>query len=134
MFHFSRIHRFYLKLLCFAIFFAILFLTNGFPLLANDTSIGDRNGSIVLLKQSEISMAKEHLLISPDQIEVNYLFINHSDTEVTVPLAFPMPPMSFDEGDHSTIENFKLWVDGKPIKTERRLVILLQDGTDITNE
>lgn len=33
---------------------------------------------------------------------------------------------------HSELTDFKLWVDGKPIATTRKLVVLLDDGSDIS--
>lgn len=101
---------------------------------ANDSSVGDDNGGIVLLEQKGISMAREHLLLSQERVEVDYTFINHGAEAVTTPVAFPMPPMYLsDGGDHSQIEDFKLYVDGKAQKTDKRLVILFK-GKDVTQD
>ncbi len=54
----------------------------------------ETNGSIEFLQQNEISMAKERLLIASDRINVDYVFINHSAQDITVPVAFPMPAIS----------------------------------------
>ncbi len=89
---------------------------------ANDSSVGEFNGSIEFLKQNDVSMAKERLLIAPDRINVDYVFINHAAQDVTVPVAFPMPAI-YKHGmeDHSIgIANFKISVDGKPVKSESR--------------
>lgn len=101
---------------------------------ANDSSFGDRNGSIILIAQPDISMDKESLQISEKLIQVEYIFTNNGNKDLTIPMAFPMPPMFFDEMDHNQISDFKLWVDGKPIKPTRKLVILLDQKIDITNE
>ena len=101
---------------------------------ANDTSIGDENGTIVFKSQPDISMDKESLVISESTITVDYEFRNTSTQDLMIPVAFPMPPMYFGFSDHSEIKDFKLWADGKPIKTKRQLVILLNNQTDITNE
>jgi hypothetical protein len=42
--------------------------------------------------------------------------------------------MFFGDMDHNDISDFKLWIDGIPIKTTRKLVILLDQEIDITNE
>ncbi|MEY4763835.1 MAG: hypothetical protein RI907_508 [Pseudomonadota bacterium] len=101
---------------------------------ANDTAYGDENGTIVLTHQPDISMDEEHLFISTERIDVHYVFRNTSDRAIDVPVAFPMPPISFDSADHSTIADFKIWVDGKRLKTERRLVVRLLTGEDVSVE
>lgn len=101
---------------------------------ANDSSFGDRNGSIILLEQPDISMDSESLLISEKLIQVEYIFTNSSNKDLTIPMVFPMPPMFFGDMDHNEISDFKLWVDGKPIKSTRKLVILLDQKIDITSE
>ncbi|EKS0308081.1 DUF4424 family protein, partial [Salmonella enterica] len=89
---------------------------------ANDSAVGETNGSIEFLQQNEISMAKERLLIASDRINVDYVFINHSAQDITVPVAFPMPAISQQYmGDRTEgIANFKISVDGKPVKSESR--------------
>lgn len=108
---------------------------------ANDTAWGEDNGSISLLKQSDISMAKERLLISPDKINVDYLFINHSRKDITVSVTFPMPPIYQYEGQDMApgIMNFKLSVEGKPVKNQARWIVMLfdengKDREDITEK
>ena len=100
---------------------------------ANDSSFGDSNGSIVLMEQSDISLEKESLFISESRVEVEYVFRNNATEDLTLPMAFPMPPMFFGPRDHNAITDFKLWVDGNAVKTTRTLVVLL-DGRDITKE
>lgn len=96
---------------------------------ANDSAWGDVNGSIKLMKQSDISMAKERLTISPNRINVDYLFVNHSQQDVVVPMAFPMPEITQNLGEEHAagISNFKLSVNGKTVKTESRWVVTLHD-------
>ncbi|MDG4490949.1 DUF4424 domain-containing protein [Xanthomonas vesicatoria] len=99
---------------------------------ANDSSFGDDNGTIQLLHQPDISMDKEALLLSEERVQVDYVFTNHSERALSVPVAFPMPPMYFGMADHSELTDFKVWVDGKPVTTTRKLVVLLDDGSDIS--
>lgn len=101
---------------------ALLFIITSNNLSANDSAVGENNGSIEFLQQNEISMAKERLLIASDRINVDYVFINHSAQDITVPVAFPMPAINKSYGqDHSSgIANFKISVDGKPINSTSR--------------
>jgi len=101
---------------------------------ANDSSFGDANGTIQLTQQPDIRMSKEALFISEDLVRVDYVFTNTSTRDLVVPIAFPMPPMYFGMADHSELTEFKLWVDGKPVRTERKLVARLEDGTDVSRQ
>ena len=101
---------------------------------ANDSSIGDDNGTITFKSQPTISVDKEALLISEKNIQVDYVFTNTSQKDLTVSIAFPMPPMYFGYSDHGEITDFNLWVDGEPIKTQRKLVILLDGKIDISKQ
>ncbi|WP_369942024.1 DUF4424 family protein [Xanthomonas medicagonis] len=100
---------------------------------ANDSSFGDANGSIQLLQQPDIRMSKEDLFVSEDLVRVDYVFTNTSTRDLRVPIAFPMPPMYFGMADHSALTDFKLWVDGKPVRTERTLVARL-GAADVSRE
>lgn len=99
---------------------------------ANDSSFGDDNGTIRLLHQPDISMDKEVLFLSEERVQVDYVFTNNSERDLSVPVAFPMPPMYFGMADHSELTDFKLWADGRPAATTRKLVVLLDDGSDIS--
>ncbi|AZR24526.1 DUF4424 domain-containing protein [Xanthomonas vasicola] len=99
---------------------------------ANDSSFGDDNGTICLLYQPDINMDHEALLLSEERMQVDYVFTNHSERDLSVPVAFPMPPMYFGMADHNALTDFKLWADGKPVATTRKLVVLLDDGSDIS--
>jgi len=110
------------------------FSTACLPGIANDSSVGDDNGTIVFKRQADISMDKETLSISENRVDVDYVFTNNGKTDVMTTIAFPMPPMYFGYSDHSEIKDFKLLVDGVGIKTNRKLVVLLKDKTDITKK
>ncbi|EPS0029324.1 DUF4424 family protein [Escherichia albertii] len=104
--------------------------------LANDSAVGEDNGTLIFLKQNNISMAKERLLIAKDRINVDYVFINHSPHDITVPVAFPMPALGENNvGDRSVgIANFKLSVNGKPVKTQSRWLAKRLNGQNKTQE
>lgn len=101
---------------------------------ANDSSIGDDNTTIVFKQQPEISMDRELLSISEEQVRVDYIFTNTGTRDLTVPIAFPMPPRYYGYQDHTEISNFKLWVNGHAVKTERKLVVLLDHKEDVTQK
>lgn len=116
-------------MLRFIFIFNLLLITSS-PAFANDSAWGDINGSIQLLKQNDVSMAKERLLIGTDRINVDYVFINRSKQDITVPVSFPMPEVVlYSPVDRSAgIMNFKLSVDGKPVATESRWVVTRIDN------
>jgi hypothetical protein len=120
------------KLLSIALLFSLLLVCRFAS--ANDSSIGDDNGTITFKTEPDISMDREVLTISQEKILVEYIFTNTSQKELTIPIAFPMPPMYFGQGEHSEINDFKLLVNGKRVKTARKLVVLLDNDQDITKE
>ncbi len=103
---------------------------------ANDTS-GTvlPTGGVVFEKQDGIKMKTEALYIRPGQIEVNYLFENTTDKDITTQVFFPLPQMpaveTFPQGDLAHDYEFKLWVNNKPVQYEKHWTILSGE-TDIT--
>lgn len=77
-------------------------------------------------------MDRKALLLSEERVQVDDVFTNHSERDLNVPVAFPMPPMHFGMADHNALTDFKPWADGKPVATTRKLVVLLEDGSDIS--
>jgi hypothetical protein len=102
--------------------------------LANDTSIGVDNGTIVFKHQADISMDKEVLFISEKNVQVDYVFTNGSQSDLRVLVAFPMSPRVYEVGVHGVIKNFKVWIDGVPGKTKRQMRVMLDGKTDVTAE
>ena len=51
-------------------------------------------GGVVFEKQDGIKMKTEALYIRPGQIEVNYLFENTTDKDITTQVFFPLPPIA----------------------------------------
>ena len=119
------------KFLCVCTFIII-----GLSVYANDTS-GTilPAGGVVFEKQDGIKMQVEALYIRPKQIEVNYLFENTTDKDITTQMFFPLPQMPAVEeylGDEAHDYKFKLWVNGKTKPYQTHWTVT-QNGKDITN-
>ena len=87
---------------------------------ANDSTGYVGAGGVEYIKNKDISMHSEDLYISKDEVRVNYEFKNLSNKDITETVLFPMPAVpSFTDSDYAdtsaTYNNFKLWVNGKPI-------------------
>lgn len=74
-------------------------------------------GGIRFLKESRISMEKQRLWISDEEIRVEYDFLNHSNVDITADVAFPLADRPcFSAGGEQFLyghnPEFKLWVNG----------------------
>ena len=79
------------------------------------------------MRNDNVEMRAEDLLISAKEISVRYRFFNTSDKNVTVLVAFPLPEISIDEPDQNiavptedpvNFLAFTTTVNGQPVKTE----------------
>ncbi|MBI4825928.1 MAG: DUF4424 family protein [Nitrospirae bacterium] len=59
---------------------------------ANDTVAEITPNGLQFKTEENISIEREDLYISLNKIEVSYIFKNHSDKDITVEVAFPIPP------------------------------------------
>lgn len=107
-----------------------LFLMCGLGLCAraNDTSgYVLPTGGVVFEKQDGIQMKTEALYIRPGQIEVNYLFENTTDKDITAQIFFPLPDMTlvtvYPQPEPYHHYHFQLWVNGKPAAYRTNLSI-----------
>ncbi len=119
--------------------FIALFVLSLFPsaVYANDTTgYLLPTGGVVFEKQDGIKMQVEALYIRPKQIEVNYLFENTTDKDITTQMFFPLPEISAVSdyyGDYRDAEhqfNFKLWINGKETKYQTHFT-LTQNGKEV---
>ncbi|MDO5705877.1 MAG: DUF4424 family protein [Paracoccus sp. (in: a-proteobacteria)] len=114
------------------------------PAWANDSEAGLSAGGLVLeLRQNDrIEMQSEVLRISPDRVQVDYVFLNHGSDDQTITVAFPLPdlsispelPVGYYQGwqeDKDSLE-FHITVDGRPVtpQAQRRAVLAGRDVTD----
>ena len=79
-------------------------------------------GGIRFRKEARISMERERLWISTDQVRVEYEFVNQTNADIIVDLAFPMadavchPWKSVGPDSEVYNPDFQLWVEGTPQK------------------
>lgn len=70
---------------------------------ANDSIAELTTGGLVLKDSAGIEMVSEDLRISPRAVEVDYVFRNRTDRDISATVAFPMPDVGDPGGDMSAI-------------------------------
>jgi Domain of unknown function (DUF4424) len=116
--------------------FALIYLL---PLsaFANDTTAELAVGGLRLTQSDAISLDKEELYISRDEVRVDYVFTNTTDKDFETLVAFPLPDQGFPDGEDSPVYDlakdleFKTLVDGKPVKYDV-VTQALAGGEEIT--
>lgn len=113
------------------------------PTLANDSEAEWALGGLTLKTTAAISMDREELILSADEVRVAYTYTNHSPEPREVLIAFPLPALPGPEGffdyigypDWSRLE-FATTVDGEPVEWDVADRALLGTGageTDVTD-
>ena len=106
------------------------------PLEANDSTAELATGGLVFVKNNDIEMLSEDLFISLDEIRVRYRFLNTSNRDITVHVAFPLPDLkasSFDDAvmvptdDPVNFVGFATTVDGQPVRANVEQKIYVND-------
>ena len=69
------------------------------PAFANDTSAELSTGGLVFVRNDDVEMLSEDLAISAREVSVRYRFLNRSDKDVTVLVAFPLPDIQVEGQD-----------------------------------
>ncbi|MEX2278149.1 MAG: DUF4424 family protein [Cucumibacter sp.] len=98
-------------------------------------------GGLELQQTEAVRIASEDLHISWRQIGVDYVFENVSGSDVTLTLAFPLPPIEasqvegYDVIDRETPRfiQFSTTVDGLPVAAREHVEIIGSDGNDVTS-
>ncbi|MCC6736827.1 MAG: DUF4424 domain-containing protein [Bauldia sp.] len=111
------------------------------PAAANDATAEIGVGGLQLIYNPAIEMAAENLVVSRDEVRVDYVFRNVTKAPVTVTVAFPLPPVPGGFENNIVLPNdasenyvnFALTVDGVPIEPQvySRAVSLGIDRTEI---
>ena len=109
------------------------------PLQANDSMAGMALGGLQLIRSEDVALREQHLHITPDRVQVRYVFRNESTEPVDALIAFPLPSLSGHESDYVPIPypesanyvGFRTWIDGVEIdpNVESRALLL---GIDVT--
>lgn len=92
--------------------------------LANDSTAELAAGGLVLTRSDGIEMRSEDLSISREAVKVHYVFRNVTGKDLTVLVAFPMPPITGDVDfiealpteDSENVLGFSTTVDGRAVK------------------
>lgn len=98
------------------------------PLRANDSSAAIAMGGLELIKNDQVRMVSEVLRIAPRLVEVNYVFENTGNTDITTLVAFPLPnlelgdiarpPPDFAFPRSANLVGFQVWIDGRELKPD----------------
>jgi hypothetical protein len=62
---------------------------------------------VVLKETDAISLDREDLFISEEEVRVNYEFTNTTDKDVVALVAFPLPDQSYDEASEGSVRDLK---------------------------
>ena len=110
---------------------------------ANDSTAEIAGGGLILLRSDTVTMEREALYISPDQVRVEYVFRNNGQTGIESLVAFPMPviaPADYTEGDlgvqnrdDDNFVEFSTTANGLKVEPELEMRALSY-GLDITDE
>ncbi|MBZ0218197.1 MAG: DUF4424 domain-containing protein, partial [Fimbriimonadaceae bacterium] len=93
------------------------------PAGANDSTAQLVSGGLQLVPNYAIQMRSERLEISRERIDIEYRFVNMTDTSVRTLVAFPLPPVMIGEDVGYSIEptdpvnfvDFRVTADGVPV-------------------
>jgi hypothetical protein len=107
--------------------------------LANDSMATLGAGGLIFTRSEEITMAKEDLYISPDKVEVKYLYRNTTDKPVKTIVAFPMPKIggpveimsAVPDEQSDNFMDFSVVQDGEEIEPNLQQRVLVR-GIDFT--
>jgi len=113
------------------------------PASANDSTASIGLGGVILLKQADIAMETEDLMIGPDKVEVAYRFRNRSDKDIDATVAFPMPRISvaatyyedqaWPNRESENLIDFAVSADGVAVPAISETRAFVKD-TDVTDE
>ncbi|AXS39639.1 DUF4424 family protein [Breoghania sp. L-A4] len=116
-------------------------LVSVLPALANDSSASIVAGGVVLGTTDAVRIASEGLYVSAERIDVDYVFENITDRDVTVQMAFPLPDVDArnvygtwpEQAESTRFINFATSIDGRPVVTREIVEIIGADGRPITD-
>lgn len=103
---------------------------------ANDAIAEVAVGGLVLKESEDISLDKEELYLSMDEVRVDYLFTNTSGEDIEALVAFPLPDQDLSDFDANvqdfrTALDFRTTVDGQALDYDITVQAIL-GGKDVT--
>jgi hypothetical protein len=106
------------------------------PARANDAIAEIALGGLVLKNSEQISLDKEDLYLSADEVRVDYLFTNTGSEDIEALVAFPLPDQDLSDFDANvqdfrTALNFETAVDGAPVDYDIVVQAIVNDE-DVT--
>ncbi|WP_346913388.1 DUF4424 domain-containing protein [uncultured Roseibium sp.] len=112
---------------------------------ANDSSAHLASGGLEFVRQKDVVMQSEDLYLSPDRIDVRYVFRNTSSEDITTLVAFPLPDIEalndynnliLPQQDAVNFIDFTTKVDGRKVEMEidQRAIALGVDRTAVLRE
>jgi len=107
--------------------------------MANDSVAEIGAGGLVLGRSDVVSIERETLYLSMDEVRVDYVFRNNSDADVETVVAFPMPDITFNpyedigipEADDNFL-GFTVTIDGMEVTPRLQQRAVSPAGVDIT--
>jgi len=106
------------------------------PSKANDSSAELATGGLIFTKNDSVEMRSEDLFISSQQIRVRYRFLNKTNSDVDVHVAFPLPDLKKYRGDDVIVRpvkdpidflGFATTVNGQRVRSNVEQKIYLDD-------
>jgi hypothetical protein len=122
--------------LTFAALFAVLCASFA---LANDTMAELKTGGLEFVQSGDVTMQEEHLSVSMQRINVDYVFRNNANRDIETVIAFPLPDIAgtpdmniaIPDWESDNFLDFKASQEGQPISVtlEQRAFALSLDVT-----
>ena len=93
-------------------------------------------GGLVLGKSEDIAMVDENLILSENEVNVTFRFLNESDRDIDTLVEFPLPLFTPDPNGPSvdSLEKFTVVVDGVRVTHIKKEIHAWLKGKDITGE
>ncbi len=111
---------------------------------ANDTMAELKTGGLEFVQSGDVTMAEEHLSISPETIKVDYVFRNNADRDISTVIAFPLPDIvgspdmniAIPDWESDNFLDFKATQEGAPIDVnlqQKAFALSLDVTADLEN-
>jgi hypothetical protein len=108
------------------LFLAAALLGLAAPAHADDSTAALGTGGLVLERNDKVALRAEDLYLSSKEIRISYHFLNKTNQDVPVTIAFPMPDITGDvnftvavpDAGADNFLKFETKVDGKPVASQ----------------